>query len=187
MFDKQKERELRLARRVIAVRGDGEVAVEAGIWPDAWVVPSDGGERIPIEVVAAPPRPGDEPTSAGSRMVREEKAAERRQDDLVRRGLPALVVSNYETVSVVLPGERAPLASAPMRPVAWVLAAIRQKQSMHYDQAARTILVVDVLQCMPLYEWELRELAGCLDAEGCPFSEVWLCPEVSNDKVQRVR
>jgi len=187
MADKKKERELRLARRVVAVRGGGEAVEETGTWPDAWFVPTDGGERMPIEVVAAPPRPGNEPTNKGSRMIREEKAAERRQDELVRQGSPALVVSNYETVGVVLPGDRFPVAVEPMQPVAWVLAAIRQKQTMHYDQAARTILVVDGLQMMPLYESELGELADRLAAERCPFAEVWFCPEVSNDKVQPVR
>lgn len=180
---KKKQRELCLARRVVAVRGGGEVAEETSAWPDAWLVPADGGEHIPMEVVAAPPRPDSEPTNAGSRMVREQKAAEQRQGELVRQGIPALVFSNYETVTVVVPGERAPLAAQPMQPVTWVLAAIRQKREKNYDQAARTILVVDGLQMMPVEPWELRKLA----AECDPFPEVWFCPEVSNDVVQRVR
>ncbi len=186
MADKKKARELHLARRVVAVRGGGEVVAEPRIWPDAWLVPYVG-ERTPMEVVAAPPRRHGEPTSAGSRMIRDQKAAERQQNDLVRQGLPALIVNNYETITVVVPGDRAPLASEPMHPVAWMLAAIRQKQGMYYDQAAPTIFVVDALDCMPLYQWELGELAALLDADGCPFPEVWLCPELRNDEVQRIR
>jgi hypothetical protein len=160
----------------------GEVVGETGTWPDAWIVPSNG-HRTPVEVVAAPPRPDAEPTSAGSRMVREEKAAERQQDELVRQGISALTFSNYETATVVLPGERAPLPLEPMQPVAWVRAAIGQKRAKNYDQAAQTILIVDGLQMMPLYPWELRDL----EAECDPFPEVWFCPEISNDDVQRVR
>lgn len=179
----KKARELRLARLVVAVRGGGIVAEEPGNWPDAWLARSDSAGRIPIEVVAAPPRPDGEPTNAGSRMVREQKIAEQRQEELVREGNPRPRGQQLRHGNGRGAGTTCALSRPANAACCVGLAAIRQKQAKNYDEAARTILIVDGVLMMRLWDWELRKLV----AECDPFPEVWFCPEVSNDEAQRIR
>jgi hypothetical protein len=179
--------ELSLTECVVKVRG-GKAHPEQDRWPDSWI--EDRGERIPIEVVTGYPRPPGEKPKHGAVAAKAEKDANVEAERLLREGAGAVMggVLDANRPFAVPVGSDAPLP-IPLRsqnPVAWILAAIDQKLTKHYSEASRTILIVDFHNGMPLYAFELTELAAQLAARSCPFREVWVCPEVSANVAQYV-
>jgi hypothetical protein len=179
--------ELSLTERVARVRG-GKAHPEHDRWPDTWI--EHNGERIPVEVVTGWHRPPGEDPKDGAVAAKSEKDADLEAARLLEAGACTVI-------SGVLDADRPfavplvsvaslPIPMRPLEPVAWVLAAVGQKLAKHYPEAPRTILIVDFRNGMPLYEFELGELAARLATSCCPFREVWVCPEVSANVAQRV-
>lgn len=147
---------------------------EASNWPDGWLRES-GGVRHPVEVVTGHQRRADEDPKRGSPSAKALRQAEREAEGL---GQPAVFGTHYdEGFAVPLDGKSAlPLPLEPVDPVSWLAAAVLQKAKKQYSDATKVVLAVD-FNWMPLYPFQLPELAGQLKAAGVVFAEVWIVTE----------
>lgn len=177
----QKRSELGVVDRVVRVRGGHAVPVDDR-WPDAVI--NDGGKQFPVEVIRTFELAEGEDLTRGSAVEAARAHAEREANRLtavdgearaygshaVGTGARSFVLDLSESESLPLPMNHA-------NPVRWLVAAVEQKMAKEYDQADRTILVIDYRWMEP-YDWELQEMADLLGKSGCPFREVWVVPEL---------
>lgn len=174
-----KRREAWCIGRVATATGR-EAQPEPGNWPDGWL--RDASGRSPVEVVTGHQRRAGEDPSRGSPSARALRQAEREAKAL---GQPAVFGTHHEQgFAIPLDGRSAlPLRQEPVDPTAWIEDAVLQKAGKAYANAKNVVLVVD-FNWMPLYEFELPELATRLKAAGVTFKEVWVVTEF--DPVQQV-
>ena len=179
MLDNQKAEELEAVARVAHVRGS-RVIPEPGQWPDVWL--DDGRECLPVEVARGYERPPGEDPTKGAAVERVRARVDRHAMRLTAQdGRPRVFGAHasggaaHSYIVDLTTGESIPPPMNPANPVEWIVSTVQQKMAKSYDQADRTILVVDYRWMEP-YEWELHEIGRHLVRLGCPFREVWVVP-----------
>jgi hypothetical protein len=149
---------------------------ELNEWPDGWLEHA-GGEREPVEVVAAFRRPAGEDPKKGSSWLRNWKSG-----DAAAR---ALAEKTGECVSFHVGDDgfmllddttKLPLATTPIKQDEWVLCAVHQKVAKNYGPGVPAVLVVQLYSPLPLTPFEVERLAVAVRSLGSrfKFAALWV-------------
>jgi len=140
-------------------------------WPDGFI------DDIPVEHVRAfQPALGDDPKRGSSTRRAKTVAARLAQEIESTTGFPAAFgAHDGQPFAIPLDGKHAlPIDVRPKQLAEWVLFAVRQKMGKHYDDAQKTILLVDLDWPEMPSSRELKMLGERLAELGCVFKEVWI-------------